>query len=247
MDLHVPSEHHQEGKQYSAEIELYHFYSIDYDNEMATVSVFMEAYEDAAPYKFLDKVICQWRRKEYNVRKQCGLEPVDSTYPGCFPLFDRRDLKEDKKNKNSNLREHPRQQEQEQRNIEDANLESSSSRSKTSNEYEYEEISIQVPSDPKPPFKTVADIIYFNAMTGRKSMLELEDINYDPAEERDWEAWIAQHSAQMKREESLYHKLRDNDYGGKHSDELHSHFRRLVQGDEIEWYNYWPLLGVRTE
>jgi hypothetical protein len=226
MDLHVPSEHHQEGKQYSAEIELFHFYSIDYDNEMATVSVFMEAYDDAPPYKYLDKVICQWRRKEYNTRLQCGLDPVDSTYPGCFPLFRERDLKK----KDSNLRE---------RQVEDSG----------DDVWNDDDMVHQasIPHNYKKPFKTVADIFYFNAMTGRNSTLDLEDVNYDPAEEKDWEAWIAENSKKMQQEEELYHKLKDNDYGGKHSDEMHEHYRRLIMGDEFEWFNYWPLVGARTE
>jgi hypothetical protein len=227
MDLHVPSEHHQEGKQYSAEIEMFHFYSLDFDNEMATVSVFMEAYDDAPPYKYLDKVICQWRRKEYNTRLQCGLDPVESTYPGCFPLFRDRTLKDEK---TANLRE---------RQVVEA----------PDNEWDDDDAvnQVRIPYNDKRPFKTVADILFFNAMTGRNSTLDLEDINYDPAEEIDWEAWVTEQSEKMQREEDLYHKLKDNDYGGKHSDEMHEHYRRLIMEDEMEWYNYWPLVGVRTE
>jgi hypothetical protein len=227
MDLHVPSEHHQEGKQYSAEIEMFHFYSLDYDNEMATVSVFMEAYDDAPPYTYLDKVICQWRRKEYNTRIQCGLDPVESTYPGCFPLFRDRTLKD---NKNGNLRERP--------------MKDGSDDTWDDDDVVYQ---ARIPHNYKKPFKTVADIFYFNAMTGRNSTLDLEDVNYDPAEEKDWEAWVTEQSLRMQREEKLYHQLKDNDYGGKHSDEMHEHYRRLIMGDEMEWYNYWPLIGVRTE
>jgi hypothetical protein len=230
MDVHVPSEHHQEGKQYSAEIEMFHFYSLDYDNEMATVSVFMEAYDDAPPYPYLDKVICQWRRKEYNTRLQCGLDPVESTYPGCFPLFrDRAALKEDR---NGNLRL--------ERQIEEESKHDTWDDDDAVNQG-------QIPPNTLKPFKTVADIFYFNAMTGRNSTLELEDANYDPAETKDWEAWVTEQSQKMQQQQEIYHKLRDNDYGGKHSDEMHEHYRRLIMGDEMEWYNYWPLVGVRTE
>ena len=230
MDVHVPSEHTQEGKRYSAEIELFHFYSIDYDNEMATVSVFMEAYDNAPPYPYLDKVICQWRRKEYEVRQECGLDPVPSTYPGCFPLFRDRNLKKDK---NGNLRESNG----------DDNEDANSGAGIRSNK-PFGANPDDVPKELRHPFKTVADIFYFNYMTGRNSTLELEDVNYDPAEEKDWESWILEQSQRMKRNEELYHKLRDNDYGGKHTDDLH---RQLIMGDELPWFNYWPLIGVRTE
>jgi hypothetical protein len=139
MDVHVPSEHHQEGKQYSAEIEMFHFYSLDYENEMATVSVFMEAYDDAPPYTYLDKVICQWRRREYNIRSQCGLEPVESTYPGCFPLFRERTLKDEK---NGNLRE--------QQQKEDTH--------ETWDDDDDAVFQARVPHNQQRPFKTVADI-----------------------------------------------------------------------------------------
>lgn len=227
MDVKVPSEHHQEGRRYSAEIQMAHFYSLDYDNEMATVSVFMDVGKENdhyAPYPFLDKVICQWRRAEYSVRQQCGLAPVASTYPGCFPLFRDRNLKT---NNDNNLRN---------RKIEDIVPDDDALF-----------IDDRPSNGTKPPFKTVADILYFNAATGRNSTLDLEDANYDPAEEKDWAAWILEQSKKMQQQEELYHKLKDNDYGGKHSDEMHEHYRRLIQGDEMEWFNYWPLIGVRSE
>jgi hypothetical protein len=54
---------------------------------MATVSFFMEAYEDAAPYEMLDKLICQWRKSEERTREACGLDPILNTYPGCFRIL----------------------------------------------------------------------------------------------------------------------------------------------------------------
>jgi hypothetical protein len=237
IDVHVPSEHTQEGKRYDAEIELFHFYSIDYDNEMATVSVFMEAYDDAPPYPYLDKVICQWRRKEFNIRQQCGLDPVPSSYPGCFPLFRDRNLNEQNNDKTGNLRErnfgNPRKDEDEDDDVPVLDAEGARD--------EYQQ---RLSYNPKKPFKTVADIFYFNFATGRNSTLELEDVNFEPAVEKDWDAWIQEQSQKMDQHEELYNKLKNNDYGGKHSDDLH---RRLIMGDEMEWFNYWPLIGVRTE
>ena len=46
--------------------------------------MFFEAYDDAEPYDFLDKLICQWRIAEDATRSQCGLPSVTTQYPGCF-------------------------------------------------------------------------------------------------------------------------------------------------------------------
>lgn len=70
-------------------MQLYHFYSVSAEeagvaNQMATVSIFMQAYDDAPDYDMLNRVICQWRRVEDETREQCGLPSVESYYPGCF-------------------------------------------------------------------------------------------------------------------------------------------------------------------
>jgi hypothetical protein len=51
---------------------------------MATVSVFLEASDDYPPYEHLDRMICQWRKAEASTRNQCGLDPVETSYPVCF-------------------------------------------------------------------------------------------------------------------------------------------------------------------
>ncbi len=212
IDVHVPSEHYQDGARYDAEIQMYHFYSVTAEeaggtaNEMGTVAVFMQAYDDAPPYRFLDKVICQWRRREYEVRKECGLDPVDSTYPGCFPL-------------KRNLRE------------------SVSGKSK---------------SDKRPLFDTAEDVILYNHQFRNDPnhtdvKIHMEGINWAPAEERDWDTWIQDQSDKMRKEEQLYHQMKENEHGGNHTDALHEKFRKLLEYDELEWHNYWPMIGVRTE
>ena len=211
-DLHVPSEHTQEGKRYDAEIQMYHFYSIDYDNEMAAISVFMNAYDDAPPYRYLDKVICRWREKEFNTRKQCGLDPIEFSYPGCFPLTPPvRNLKT--KNFNSNSTE-------------------------------------GIPQVKKHPVRTVADAIYHNELhrddpyNNQLLTIHMDEVNLSPAEEKDWDIWISEQSEKMDDDESLYRELLQEEYNGVHTDDLH---RRLIEGDETEWFNYWPMLGARTE
>ena len=51
---------------------------------MATVAVFLEAHDDWPPYPHLDRMICQWRKAEAKTRKECGLEPIENSYPSCF-------------------------------------------------------------------------------------------------------------------------------------------------------------------
>ncbi|GKY93590.1 hypothetical protein MPSEU_000326400 [Mayamaea pseudoterrestris] len=87
-DVHVPSEHTQEGKRYDAEIQLYHFYSVTAEeagvpNQMGTVSILLEAYDGADDYDVLNKIICQWRRVEDETRKECGLGSVSGSYGNC--------------------------------------------------------------------------------------------------------------------------------------------------------------------
>jgi carbonic anhydrase len=90
IDFKVPSEHTQEGKRYSGEVQMAHFYSVTgeeagVDNEMATVSIFLEAFEDYPPYPHLDRIICEWRKAEDKTREECGL-PAVGPYPGCFEI-----------------------------------------------------------------------------------------------------------------------------------------------------------------
>jgi len=215
-DIHTPSEHTQEGVRYDVEIQLHHFYSVTPDeaginNEVATVSIFAEAYDDVTPYPFLDKVICQWRRKEYEVRKACGLDAVELTYPGCFPLQRRK--------RERNLR--------------------------------YDQKRTQK-SENTMNFQTAQDIILYNGKNRNNPnhtnvKLRMEESNWGPAEEKDWDAWIAEQSKKMNGDEELYHRIREMDHGGNHTEELHNQFRELVQYEEEEWFNYWPMLGVRTE
>ena len=88
IDFKVPSEHTQDGKRYSAEVQMAHFFSLSgedagVNNEMGTVSMFLQAYEDSPPYPHLDRLICEWRKAEDKTRKECGLPAVGS-YPGCY-------------------------------------------------------------------------------------------------------------------------------------------------------------------
>ncbi|VEU35620.1 unnamed protein product [Pseudo-nitzschia multistriata] len=210
-DLHTPSEHTQDGVRYDAEIQLHHFYSVTareagINNEVATVAVFAQAYDDVAPYPFLDKVICQWRRREYEVRTACGLEPIRLSYPGCFPL----------KRKERSLRKGAK------------------------------------PGSATPRFQTAHDVILHNDRhrtdpNHTHTRLRMEEANWGPAEDKDWDTWIGEQSKKMEADEALYHSMREEHHGGNHTEALHRDFRALFQFEELEWFNYWPMLGVRTE
>jgi carbonic anhydrase len=221
IDIHTPSEHTQEGKRYDAELQLHHFYSVNataagVDNELGTVSMFLEAYDDAAPYRYLDKVLCQWRRAEHETRTACGLDPIPGSYPGCFPYQNGR------------------------------NLRKTAQKEKTAKNSQ---------------FQTVQDLILAHDHREKqlnKGMnvselpkLQMDSENWDPAEktEEEWAEYIAKESAQFKRDEELWKELHQefNGDAAKAHDEFHNRGRNLLEGDEIEWFNYWPMLGVRTE
>jgi hypothetical protein len=220
-DLHVPSEHTQEGKRYDAEIQMYHFYSIDYQNEMAAVSIFMNAYDDAPPYRYLDKIICQWREKEHKVRQQCGLDPIQSTYPGCFPLMKMQ-------------RNHGGGRD---RNLRTDGLAKNDLDSRKN-------------SERKHPIRTVADVIHHNQLlhgqdpnNTKLPKLQMDEVNFSPAEQKDWDIWIAGQSKEMEEQEELYERLLKEEYGGVHTDDLH---RRLIEGDNTEWFNCECLERCRS-
>jgi carbonic anhydrase len=208
IDFSTPSEHTQEGKRYDAEAQMYHFYSVSaaeagVANEMGTVTVFMNVYEDAAPYRYLDKLLCQWRRHEHEVRQQCGLHPIEEPYPGCFPNIRKRNLR----------REKLRVQKQNQK------------------------------------FQTVHDLIIHNARNAHLNKttvkLNMDEINWAEPEDKDWGAWIAEQSQKLINEDSSYHHLKQ--VLANSTQELDAEYRKLIQGDEMEWFNYFLMLGVRTE
>lgn len=224
IDIHTPSEHTQDGIRYDGEIQLQHFYSVparetgtNVNNEMGTVSVFLKAYEDAAPYRYLDKVICQWRRKEYEVRKECNLPLIAPTYPGCFPInYSRRNLRHDKStNSIADFKRHPK------------------------------------------GFRTAHDVILYNDHHKNNPnhtdvKIHMDDSNWDPADDSiDWDEFVADQSKKMNDEEQLYQEMMamENDISGNsYNQSLHEEYRRkLLNYDEIAWFNYWPMLGVRTE
>lgn len=62
-----------------------------------------------------------------------------------------------------------------------------------------------------------------------------------------WTSWIDHQSHKMNEEDEVYHTLKDRNFGGNHTEELHQQFRDLLEGNEIPWFNYWPMMGARTD
>jgi hypothetical protein len=77
----------------------------------------------------------------------------------------------------------------------------------------------------------------------------MDDVNWSPPEDKDWEEWIDQESAKLKKEDRTYYDLKKNSNNSTTKEDVAAHesFRKLLEGDEIEWFNYFPMLGVRTE
>ena len=217
IDFQTPSEHTQGGKRYDMEAKMYHFYSVNKTqagvaNEMSSITIFLQAYDNAAPYRYLDKLICQWRYYEHSVRRECGLDPIPTDYPGCFPT--------------SHLRRNLRQERARRRRIQHQQLE------------------------------TIHDMILYNARRNASwsnvksnrstpPTLEMDVPNWRPAEEKDWESWIEKQSLQLQTEEKAYYHAKE-----KHpTSEMNAdqEYRKLIQEDGMEWFNYFLMLGVRTE
>jgi len=45
-------------------------------DQLGHISIFLQDYEDAESWAYLDKLICQWRKEEEKVRKDCGDDPA---------------------------------------------------------------------------------------------------------------------------------------------------------------------------
>ena len=66
-----------------------------------------------------------------------------------------------------------------------------------------------------------------------------------PPNDKDWDAWIDHESAKLQTEDETYESIVQNTPHNVTA--AHESFCKLLEGDEIEWFNYFPMLGVRTE
>jgi carbonic anhydrase len=198
IDFKVPSEHTQEGKRYDGELQMYHFYSVSgeeagVNNEMGTVSIFLEAYDDGPDYDVLNKLICAWRDHEEKVRSECGLPSITVDYPGCITYM---------------------------RGDGGAVTTQGNVRSLFHGE------------EPRTA-RSAHDLIIENHLNmARDETYEPKTFQLDPERHVvddssvDWDAFIAEQ----------YQKEQENHHG-----------RELLNYNHVDWFNYFGMLGVRTE
>lgn len=226
IDFHVPSEHTQEGKRYSGELQMYHYYSVSgdeagVDNEMAAVTVFLEAYDDSPDYDVLNRIICQWRKAEDRTRDQCGLPSVVSEYPGCF-YYNRRFDNDNNSNVTSPQSVEPDSVRRGLRRLQNNNN----------------------PDDKEASFTKKAtsahDIIMHNHLhknnvtSFKPKIILMDEADYEPEDpDFDWDEFI----------KSVYDRERESE-AANNNDES----RRLLDYHHTgPWFNYFPLIGVKTE
>lgn len=91
VDIKVPSEHIQNGMRFDAEVQMKHFYTLPIgtlnekgqanENEVGTISVFLQSFDDATPNPYLDTLICEWRGKELETLMMCPRGARDTPIP----------------------------------------------------------------------------------------------------------------------------------------------------------------------
>ena len=157
---------------------MYLFYSVnasvaEVPNQMGSVSIFLEVYDDAEDYDVLNKLICQWRRVEEETRSECGMSSVSHQYSGCTN-YNRRDRNLRTTNKATSMYDVVR-------NLEEA-----------------------------PEYKEPANL-------GQDDWEEPD---------MDWDEFI----------QDVYHREEDN-----------SHGRHLTDYNNVDWFNFFGMLKVKTE
>ena len=236
IDFSTPSEHTQNGKRYDVEAKMMLFYSVNntvdaVSNELGQVSVFLQAHDNVPPYRYLDILICQWRITENNVRKACGLSPITTPYPSCFPNTRRA-------GRARNLRQHANDYSYE--NTEESQLANDG----------YDEIIQKDSSDEPPYYKTIYDILTHPSRSDghpnvTRPKFYMDSTNRDPVDDiDDWDAWIEEQSNRMKAEEAAYYQAQAN---ANSEEELEHEYRKLIGEAGIQWFNFFLMLGVRTE
>ena len=193
---------------------------------MATLLIFLQVHDDAPDYDVLNKLICAWRDVEQQTRSECGLDPITSDYPGCISYTS------DATTSNGGV---STQQQDATRNLRSPF---------TATAEEAKELlrdSIPYKREPTQP-RTVSayDIIIQNNLhLATNASYEPIKIALDPdyhivdPNSFDWDAFIAEQY--------------ENDLK-KHQPGAHDHHgRELMNYEHVEWFNYFPMIGCRTE
>jgi hypothetical protein len=184
---------------------------------MATVAVFLESYDDAPDYDVLNKLICQWRKVEEDTRSACGLPSVYDEYPGCFLYRRGYDNTTTPADYGGDT-------------VETRNLRASKTKEK---EDAFEE-AMKQPLRPKA--LSAHDVLSRNFHPGggsgegkARNRILLDPQDTSNRDDVDWDAFIADVYA---KEEQQHH--------------LHGR-RQLLDYEHVDFFNYFPLLGCRTE
>jgi hypothetical protein len=163
---------------------------------MGTISVFMDAHEDAEPYQDLERLICQWRYKEERTRAACGEPPITTDYPGCFPIVREQNSKRFRRT---------------------ATTTTTTATEETTK---------------KRKFTTAQDVIFHNERqrfaNNNETLvipIQMGEENWSPPQDKDWDAWILEQS--LKKPTPQH--------------------RQLINYEHLEWFNYFLMIGARTE
>jgi hypothetical protein len=182
-------------------------------------TILFEAYDNAAPFGFLDKLICQWRLAEDATRAECGMPSITTAYPGC--LSNQRGLnntlssaRRDVENGSPERLEHEN---------ENRGLRSQSTGSRKDS---------RTPKERRKSFSAL-DVVLGNSAsehgedTGRWK-LEMDPSNFRPEmSDNEWDAFIQSQYEQEQVQEG---------------------HRHLTNYDNVgPWHNYFLMIGVKTE
>lgn len=186
----------------------------------------MQVYDDAPDYAVLNKLICAWRGVEHQTRLDCGLEPITSDYPGCISYTS---------DSTSDTGSVSAQQQDAARRLRSpftATAEQAEELLRDSIPYKME------PSQPRAV--SAYDIIVQNHLNlETNASYQPIKIGLDPdhhivdPNSFDWDTFIAeQYENDVKKQQS-----------GAHG----HHGRELMNYENIDWFNYFPMIGCRTE
>jgi Eukaryotic-type carbonic anhydrase len=174
---------------------------------MGTVTIFLEAYENAPDYDVLNKLICGWREDEEKTRAECNLDSVLTEYPGCISYSRQGGIVDDGSGGVTTQGTSRKTMM-----MDDVNNPSVTRRARA---------------------KSAHDIILNNHMNmALDETYEPEtillDVDQHVVDETkiDWDAFITEQ----------YEKEQENHHG-----------RELLNYDHLDWFNYFGMLGVRTE
>lgn len=192
---------------------------------MATVAIFLEAYDDAPDYDVLNKLICQWRKAEEATRAECGLPSVYDDYPGCY-LYRRgygntttpADYDEGEPASSRHL------------------LRSSGSGTGSAGSDKNADATTFNTPRRRAKAQSPLDVLQRNALKPDhepKHRVLLNERDVDPMEDFDWDAFIKDVYA---KEELAKEELAQSQ----------SH-RQLLDYEHVDWFNYFPMIGCKTE